>query len=519
MRRLPFALVATAIVIGCGGEDDPAPSPPLPRRPVTLDVATDSSVAQVSERYLSVAIDTAQVLGGKFWSKDGEVMSIVGDETRPPYDFGRPLLQALAGELAPAWLRVGGSAADVTYYDLGAQPVSEAPEPYELLLTAERWDSIVGFAAALDFELLFTLNAGAGPRDVDQAWTDDQARSLLEYAAAHDQEVGVWELGNEINGYPFILGPDSGVDAEQYASDFAVARQLVDELAPEALLAGPSSAYWPLGGEINPILEDWLDLAGEHVDVVTWHYYPQQSRRCPIAELRASPEMPLTPELLDNAAQWAAVVEAAQAEHAPAAPVWLGETGGAQCGGEPGLSDAFVGGFWWLDQLGLVASRGQPVTIRQSLTGASYGLLDEDTLEPRPDFYNSVLFRRLMGTEVLSASAEDDQDLIRSYAHCTRAGAPGAGSGAVTILVLNLSTTHVAEVSFAELDTTDALVWRLSADRLAAPTIRLNDQSLSLDDGAMPDLEPIPLAAETLALPPPAYAFVVLPAAGAAACP
>jgi hypothetical protein len=228
--------------------------------------------------------------------------------------------------------------------------------------------------------------------------------------------------------------------------------------------------------------------------------------------------MPLSPELLDHADQWATVVETAQAEHAPDAAVWLGETGGAQCGGEPGLSDAFVGGFWWLDQLGLLARRGQPVAIRQSLTGASYGLLDEDTLEPRPDFYNSVLFRRLMGTQVLAAQAADDQDLVRSYAHCARAGAPGAVAGAVTVLVLNLSTTHRAEVTFEGLDPTDGRVWRLSAPKLSARTIQLNGSPLRLTDGAMPALEPIPLGAEPLLLDAPGYAFVVLPQAGAAAC-
>src|SRR5690606_40207067 len=48
------------------------------------------------------------------------------------------------------------------YYDLGAAPVTEPPEPYELVMTAAQWDGIVEFAEAPDFKILFTLNAEIG---------------------------------------------------------------------------------------------------------------------------------------------------------------------------------------------------------------------------------------------------------------------------------------------------------------------------------------------------------------------
>jgi heparanase len=505
--------------VSCSDDEriEPAPTP-IPVRDASVTVDGSSAVATVSDRYLSIAVDSAQAFGGLFWSASGEVGSTFGDVYHPPLDFSAARLRNLAAALAPAYLRIGGSMADDLYYDLSDAPVDEAPEGYDLVLTRALWDRVIAFTVDLDYDLLFTLNAGPGPRDYGMGdenppWVDDNARVLLEHVQAENQHVAVWELGNEINGFPFIHGLTFKISAEQYALDFGLARALVDELDPDAQLAGPASAYWPLGGEINGILPEFVALAGPDIDVLSWHYYPQQSRRCPLAELRASPDVVLDPTMLANADTWASEVESAAEQHAPQAQIWLGETGGAQCGGEPGLNDAFVGGFWWLDQLGRIAKRGQPVMIRQSLTGASYGLLDDDW-NPRPDYFNSLVWRRLMGTTVLAAEPIDDAGLLLSYAHCT----PGV-AGALTVAVLNLDRNSAAKVSLAGVPTGEAELYRFTATSLDSAELELNGQVLAVgEDGSPPSLTPIPLEGE-LELPPTSYAFVVLPLAGAAACP
>ena len=110
------------------------------------------------------------------------------------------------------------------------------------------------------------------------------------------------------------------------------------------------------------------------------------------------------PESLDTAVRWSAEVEhIIEASAAPAAPrpaMWLGETGSAQVGGQPGVSGRWAATLWWLDQLGALAKRGTAVQCRQTLAGADYGLLDEETLEPTPDYWASLLWRRCMGTAV-----------------------------------------------------------------------------------------------------------------------
>jgi hypothetical protein len=258
------------------------------------------------------------------------------------------------------------------------------------------------------------------------------------------------------------------------------------------------------------------------LDVITWHYYPQQSRRCPIATRRASPDLMFAPSTLDEIDTWAAAVEAQRDLHAPAKPVWLGETGNAQCGGEPGVSDAFVGGFWWLDELARVARRGQPVLVRQTLSGSNYGMIDDDTLEPLPDYWTSLLWRRLVGARVLDAPTGKDP-LLRVYAHCARSTAPGHAPGAVTLVVLNLDRASAVSL---DLDTTfgdEADVYELASPDPASRELSLNGKALVAGgDGAPPSMAPAIVHRDggnlRARFGPATYGFVVVPGALAPVC-
>jgi hypothetical protein len=142
----------------------------LPPADTTAELSIDPShvVATVDERYLSVAVDTAQVVGGRFWSEDGSV-EFVGQERIPEYDFTRPRLRALAAELAPAFLRIGGTDADRVLYDMSTDPIEEAPQGFEFVLTATQVDGVFEFAETLDYDVMFTIGAGKGVRDEDKA--------------------------------------------------------------------------------------------------------------------------------------------------------------------------------------------------------------------------------------------------------------------------------------------------------------------------------------------------------------
>jgi hypothetical protein len=219
----------------------------------------------------------------------------------------------------------------------------------------------------------------------------------------------------------------------------------------------------------------------------------------------------LKPRFLDEVSVWAREIEQLRDELAPGRPLWLGETGNAQCGGQPGVSETFAGGFWWLDQLGLLARRGHEVVVRQTLSGSNYGLLDDLTLDPRPDYFTSVLWRRLVGERVMAAHVHGDNKL-RVYAHCTR-GEPGS----MTLAYLNLDEERGARIDLgrgAEVD-----VYQLDAESLTAPTVRLNGQPLVAGpDGSLPSLLPVTVAGPVVDVAPRSYGFLVVRKAGLAAC-
>ena len=56
-----------------------------------------------------------------------------------------------------------------------------------------------------------------------------------------------------------------------------------------------------------------------------------------------------------------------------------------------------------LDQLGRLARRGVAVVFHNTLASSEYGLLDQKSFEPRPNYWAALLWRRLMGTTVLDA--------------------------------------------------------------------------------------------------------------------
>jgi heparanase 1 len=500
----------------------PSPEyPPATGRPERVSIEITQPVAKVDERFLSLAVDSSQVAGGHWWSKSAEKEGGLGAHKTDPFDFTRPRLIAMAKELAPAYIRIGGSEADVLFYDMSDKPIEPAPGRYDLVFTRQHWDAIHTFARETGMSLFFTINAGLGPRDAAGAWTPDNARTLLEYSKERGYDVDVWELGNEINLFWFQYGRNKHVDGERYARDFSSFRTLVREYYPDAKLAGPSSFYWPLVGEpagfMYGVMEDFLKNAGKQVDVVTWHYYPQQSRRCGMAVRWATPTRLLNPGYLDEVDKWAASVENLRNQYAPQAEVWLGEVGNAQCGGEPEVSDRYVGGLWWLDQLGRTARRGQPVIVRQTLSGSNYGMIDDSDLTPNPDYWNSVLWKRLMGSAVLKAKTSGENPFVRAYAHCT----PGK-CGSVTLLLLNVSPDIKATIILDNaLNKTGATIWRLTGPRLTGRELRLNGNPLEMQGDTLPPLDGVPYqfgVTESIELEPASYAFVVLPQAGSDAC-
>jgi hypothetical protein len=443
-------------------------------------------------------------VGAPWWSSSGKVESSDQGEARPALDFGDARLRALTRALAPAYLRIGGTDADRLVYDVAGGPVAAPPGTF--VLSAAHWDALTAFARALGLEVLFTLNAGPAARDASGDWRPDSARALLEHARRRGDPIAAWELGNEPDIYWNAFGWSHHVSGETYARDFARLRALLSG----ARSAGPASAYWPLVGELigpTALLPEFLAATETPPEIVSWHYYPQQSRRCSVAVRRVRTGRPLDPAELDEFARWSERVRSARDRHAPRAALWLGETANAQCGGEPGVSDRFVGVLWWLDQLGLAARLGNAVVVRQALVGSEYGLLDAPALAPRPDYWASLLWKRRMGERVLAVRTAGENAYLRAYAHCALEPA-----GAVSLLLLNVHPSRPADAVLEGVAAGSARIQRLDAPSLGADVLRLNGEPLALRDGRFPALDRFaPAPAGALRLAPASAAFVELP--------
>ena len=137
-----------------------------------------------------------------------------------------------------------------------------------------------------------------------------------------------------------------------------------------------------------------------------------------------------------------AVSVARAAGQGKAAGASLGETASSFSGGTPNLSDSFASTFGWIDKLGMSARLGLRRVFRQDLASANpYALfaLRDGGEVPTPDFWASLLWRKLMGARVLSVTSTAN-DTLRAYAHC----AAGGNTGELSLVLINLGSANVS---------------------------------------------------------------------------
>jgi hypothetical protein len=156
--------------------------------------------------------------------------------------------------------------------------------------------------------------------------------------------------------------------------------------------------------------------------------------------------------------------------------------------------------------------------VRQQLCcgGNPYDLLQQRGHAPTPDYWATLLWKRLMGGRVLGVAGDDRSGrALRAYAHCA-----AASGGGVALAVVNVARAA------ASLDLRVGAGGRREVYRLGTVEgvftgrrATLNGRELRLTGARLP---PLPPAAEAaggpLAMPALSVAFVVLPDAHAPAC-
>ena len=415
---------------------------------------------------------------------------------RPPIDLANARLRKLAAALAPAYLRVSGTWANSTYFADSDDAPSAPASGFNGVLTRRQWRGVVDFSRSVDAPIMTSFAISPGTRDAAGVWKPDQADRVVSFTRSIGGSIAAAEFMNEPN-LAEMGGAPAGYDATAYRRDFSLFHAFMRRTAPETMIAGPGTVGEPA------MASDLLAASG--VDVVSYHYYGTLSERCSGS---STPEAALSEDWLSRTGQTLAFYQSLRDSLAPGKPIWLTETAEAACGGNPWAS-SFLDTFRYLDQLGRLARAGVQIVMHNTLAASDYGLLDETTLAPRPNYWGALLWRQLMGTVVLDA-AVPVQSGLHVYAHCQR-GKPGG----VALLVINndRDAPHTLRLAAA------SLRYTLDAANLLDERVRLNGNALALSAGdELPAIEGVPTAAATVTFAPATITFLAIPEAGNNAC-
>lgn len=203
-----------------------------------------------------------------------------------------------------------------------------------------------------------------------------------------------------------------------------------------------------------------------------------------------------------------------------------------------GVTNAYLNSVWLVNRLGVLANANVTVMARQSLVGYNYSLLGNwpvEPIKPNPDYYTTVLFRRLFGDTVLATTATPSApgpaptnatgggDRARAFAFCA-----SGGGGAIAVSMVNFDPDEPATFTFDKvLGAHREYLLAPGADPVASAAwssreMLLNGELLKLGpDGALPP----GLAGGgkggdggSVVMPPLHVGFAVFPYAGVADC-
>jgi heparanase len=495
-------------------------------------------IATIEPRYQSYNVEIAEVVGGNFWkpytaqsiaqmTKPGGAATgsgVVGEDTtmfqaRAPVDLTNPRLRKLATALGPAYVRVSGSWMNSVYFDDSDSPApSKAPKGFQGVLTRSQWKGVVDFAHAVNAKLVTSFAVSAGVRDARGTWTPVQAKRLLAYTKTVGGDIAAAEMFNEPD-MPVYGGAPAGYSAANYARDFAVFLPFARSVAPPMKVVGPGSVG---EGVLMPLMggaglasglvktEDMLSATPKpEFDIYSYHFYGAASIRCASmgAGAQTTADSALTEQWLARTDKSYAFYVGLRDRFQPGKAVWITETADAACGGNPWAS-TFLDSFRYVDQMGRLARRGVSVIFHNTLASSEYGLLDQNTFAPRPNYWAGLLWHRLMGPTVLDAGAS--RSGLHRYAQCM-ADHPGG----VTLLAINTSRTQPDSIAIGK----SADRYTLTAHKLEDTKVLLNGKPLALrSNDDLPALDGVRVDAGRVDLPPASITFLAMKEAGSASC-
>jgi len=248
---------------------------------------------------------------------------------------------------------------------------------------------------------------------------------------------------------------------------------------------------------------DLLAASGPGIDRFSYHHYGAASIRCAAMGHQTTADAALSEQWLRRTDETLAFYRKLRDEFEAGKSFWLTETADAACGGNP-WGATFLDTFRYLDQLGRLARQDVQVVAHNTLVASDYGLLDEKTLAPKPNYWGALLWRKLMGTTVLDPGPSPEG--FHLYAHSLR-----NHPGGVALLVINTSRTQEQSIDLPM----PAERYTLTAPKLQGKEVQLNGRELQLQaNDELPKLEGTRIPSGRVEFAPTTITFLAVPDAG-----
>ncbi len=353
------------------------------------------AIGTIDARFQSYNVEMVEVTGGRFWKPYPRGTRAHAQLDRDRYAYRAPIdlsnarLRKLAAALAPAYMRVSGTWANATFF-ADTERVPAAPPPgFNTLLSRAKWRGVVEFARAVDAEIVTSFAVSPGARNADGVWSADRAQRLLAYTRSLGGRIAAAEFMNEPT-FAAWNGAPPGYDAKAYGRDFEIFREWIRQSSPGDVDPRPGLHWRPTySTRVGPEhARSAHRIRSRRRSLFLSSLRHTSSPRCGV---RDDPAQALSEGWFSRTDAALSIYRKLRDEFEPGKPIWLTETADAACGGNR-WDATFLDTFRYLDQLGRLARAGVQVVMHNTLAASDYGLLDEKTFRPRPNYWGRCCY-------------------------------------------------------------------------------------------------------------------------------
>ncbi|KAL7286159.1 hypothetical protein TKK_0019566 [Trichogramma kaykai] len=444
---------------------------------LTLNVNVKKPLAVVSDKFLSITLDPLVLL-------NADTLGDVEKSTN------------LAQALAPAYVRIAGPRSNSHVFQGNAAYQQDKLPSSSFKFTDKQWTSVNEWAKKSGLELIASVAPLQPDATKATAWDSRNALELIAYSDRMNYNTS-WQVGYECEERCDMSGGELG----RYVQRLRSMLDAFPRYAAGSVVAGPDIVAYKTRQQ-QQFLQDFFYVAANALNVVTWH--PEFAG--------VSIDSDGVSMHHDNLAADKDSLYRFLGRHLLKKPLWIAESRPEDC------KKQFLGALVWTRRLGNAAKSGVQVIMRQPE--------DSDLFKTSPDYWVSVLHKKLVGPEVLDAKiTSGNKTHVHFYCQCTKAS-DRYERGSLTIFGINLTPTKVT-VNLKGFKPKLVHKYILlpgyeAENRMFVESVLLNNEPLNLVEGKrLPNLQPAISSSEKgvkIRLASGAIGFWVLPDIKIKAC-